>query len=175
MTKPLPATPLKRLPVVLLLCALMPVHAEGDKPEYGIKERAPTTGSLIRKFEVLPGDIPLNLSWEQLSPQDRARFQGNYERMAPGDEPPFPIGGLRTLYGPLAKANRKLQVTGDLFVVATVDATGETTEVRIINQPGSEMGTFAGQLLLLAKFKPAVCQGKPCQMDFPLRFTFLLD
>jgi hypothetical protein len=34
------------------------------------------------------------------------------------------------------------------------------------------MGQFAGTVFLMTRFKPAICKGRPCQMQFPLSLRF---
>lgn len=53
-----------------------------------------------------------------------------------------------------------------------VGADGKVTEVKAIGSPGAEMVQYAGAVLILTKFKPAVCSGRPCRMEFPLRQYF---
>jgi hypothetical protein len=38
-----------------------------------------------------------------------------------------------------------------------------------------DMANFAGKVLLLTAFKPAVCRGRPCRMDFPLMYEFVVN
>ena len=37
---------------------------------------------------------------------------------------------------------------------------------------GPELVQYAGMTVMLTKFKPALCQGQPCKMQFPMVFTF---
>ena len=158
-----------------LFCAVESNAESPPRPEYGIKEEQPRTGSSIRRRAVGPTAIPVNLSYEQLSPEDRARFNENYESIPHGDEPPFPVGGLKIVLEPMYKAQTKLLVRGDLFLVAKIDSTGVAQEVTAIGSPSREMTRFASQVLLLTKFKPAVCTGQPCVMEFPLRMQFKVE
>jgi hypothetical protein len=160
----------------LLSCAVAGAIAQSQdaQPQYGIREEAPKTGSMIRQYSVPPIDIPINLPWDRLAAADRAKFDANYERIEPGDEPPFPVDGLRTLVEPLLKAQQKLLVEGPLVLVATIDAQGQVDQVKIIGAPSAEMAQFAGKVMLLTKFKPAVCGGHACRMQFPLRLDFAI-
>ena len=152
-----------------------PLAQAAPAPEYGIKEDRPRTGSMIRRQMVGPVAIPVHLSYDQLSPEDRAKFNTNYENVAPGDEPPFPTGGLKTILDPLRKAQASLLVEGDLFLVAKVDSSGVPQEVVAYGSPSPAMTQLAARILLLTKFKPAVCGGQPCAMEFPLRILFKLE
>jgi hypothetical protein len=48
------------------------------------------------------------------------------------------------------------------------------SEVKAIGSPSPEMTQFAASVLLLTKFKPAICGGQPCKMDYPFRFAFVM-
>jgi len=156
-------------------CLAEAIAQDQPRPEFGLREQQPGAGSLVRRQVVGPTVIPLNLSYEQLSPQDRARFNGNYEAVPPGDEPPFPVGGLKVILDPIGKAQAKLSVTGNLFVIAKVDSSGVAHEVTAVGSPSPEMTQFASQVLLLTRFKPARCSGQPCAMEFPLRMQFQVN
>jgi hypothetical protein len=145
------------------------------KPEYGIKEDHPSSGSRIRQLAVGPAAVPVNLPYERLSPADRAKFNENYESMPSGDEPPFPQGGLKAVLEPIYKAQVKLLVSGDLFLIARVDANGAAQSVTAVGSPSPEITKFAASVLVLTKFKPAMCSGQPCSMEFPLRMRFKVE
>jgi hypothetical protein len=117
-----------------------------------------------------PG-VAINLPYEQLSADEQQRFKASYERLAEGDEPPFPRQGLKALYDPVLKAQSRFAAGGDLFLVALVGADGKVTEVRTYGSPSVEMTRFASELLLITSFKPAVCGGRACAMEFPLRMA----
>lgn len=144
------------------------------RPENSIREEQPRTGSHIRQ-DVAHSSIPINLPYAQLSPDDRSAFNANYESIAEGDEPPFPLKGLRALIDPIQKAQEKLFARGELFLVATIGPDGKARQVSSYRSPGPEMTNFAAQALMLTPFKPAICSGKPCTMDFPLRMTFRVE
>lgn len=163
---------------ILAACSTTDVASQTQPPpvaEYGIKEAEPRTGSRIRKAVVGPTSIPVNLSYDQLSPETQARFKQNYEEMAEGDEPPFPRGGLKEVLEPIHKAQSKLLVRGDLFLTAKVDASGVAQSVTAIGSPSPEMTKVASHVLMLTKFKPAMCSGQPCSMEFPLRMRFKVN
>ena len=167
---------LPKLVIAIAACLCIGVGAEDrPRPEYSIKEDLPRTGSMIRRPEVGLSNVPLNLSYGQLSPGDRAKFNQQYERIAPGDEPPFPLGGLREIYDPLRKAQAALLVPGNLFLIAKIDGHGATQEVQVIGSPDPKMTKFAARVLLLTKFKPAKCSGQPCTMEFPLCVDFQVE
>lgn len=166
---------MRRIVFLMLLTTMVSAHAQTPDPQYGIKEDWSRTGSAIRRFAVKPSTIPINLPYAQLSPSDRRKVHENYESIAPGDEPPFPAAGLIAILNPLRKAQQKLLVSEELYLVAMVDGSGKVTEVSAFGSQDSAMTKFGAQVLLLTPFKPAVCSGKPCQMQFPLRLDFKLE
>ncbi len=42
------------------------------------------------------------------------------------------------------------------------------TKVEAYEVPDPELAKFAASGLLLTKFKPAICKGAPCKMQYPL-------
>jgi outer membrane biosynthesis protein TonB len=107
-----------------------------------------------------------------MSPEERDAIHRYYEKIETGDEPPFPAEGLRPVHGAVAKAQQKLLVTGQLILLASVGPDGNVTEVKAIGSPSPEMVQAAGSIVAFTKFKPALCKGKPCKMDFPFVFNF---
>lgn len=161
-----------RIAICCLLPALLLEVRAQPYPEYGIKEDQPRTGSRIRQNAVGPTRIAVNLPYERLSPEDKAQLHDYYEHIADGDEPPFPRHGLRAVLDPIRQAQAKLLAEGNLFLIVTVGPDGKAKEVKAIGSPSPEMTRFAAQVLVLTPYKPALCSGQPCAMDFPLRMTF---
>ena len=132
----------------------------------------PRTGTSIRHYAVQGSAIPTNRRWHELTPEQQDQVRKLYEPMPPGSEPPFPADGLKPLYEALAQGQGVLQVSGEVTLVATVDASGEVQQVQVIGERIADMTAFATQVLMSVKFKPGLCQGQPCQMDYPLRIAF---
>jgi hypothetical protein len=165
---------IQTLPFALALAgqALLPLAFAQTRPEYSIREEQVRTGSIVRRILVGPARIALNLPYEKLSEDDRARFHQQYEEIRPGDEPPFPVGGLKSILDPIRMAQQVFLVKDNLFLVARIDSTGKTTEIFSIEASTPQMTKFAAQVLAATKFKPAVCSGAPCAMEFPLQVAF---
>jgi hypothetical protein len=149
--------------------------AQTSTPEHSIKEDEPPLGSRIRRDEVGSTRLPVNRTYQELTPEERAYVNSWYEHVAPGDEPPFPLNGLRSIFDVVRKGQERLLVTGKLYLVATVEPTGKVSTVKAYDSPSPEMVKFASEVLLLTKFKPAVCAGRTCRMDFPLFYTFKVE
>jgi hypothetical protein len=168
-----------RLAAVLLGTGALVAHSgctpQTSNPEYSIKFENPPIGSHIRRDAMRGSPIPINRSYHELTPEQRAIVHRWYESIAPGDEPPFPLDGLKPVHDAIRKVQTKLLVAGELFLIATVEANGEVAQVKAIGSPGPEMTKFASTIVLLTKFKPAVCAGRPCKMDFPLWYVFRVE
>ena len=132
------------------------------------------TGTLLRKQLRWNSSIPLDKTYEQMSAEQKAAFHALYEAMPAGDEPPFPAEGMKPVFSAIKKAQNVLHARGELNMTVTVGPDGKAIKVDDFgNVNKSEMTQFAGSVLLMTKFKPAVCGGRPCTMQFPfnLRLT----
>jgi len=128
------------------------------------------TGTIIRKDIRWDSKIPLNKTYAELTPEQKAELHKMYENLPAGDEPPFPEQGMKPIFSAIKKAQRIRQARGEINMAVTVDAQGNATKVE--DRGGVhdiQMTEIAQQVLLLTKFKPAVCSGQPCTMQF--RFT----
>lgn len=119
--------------------------------------------------------VPLNLRWEQLNDAQKAVVRGWYLDMAAGDEPPYPRAGLRPVIEAVWRGQQRMLETGDLLVVATVDSRGEVQEVQAFGTPNKELVDYISRVVIQTRFKPAVCGGTPCRMDFPLNVKLLVE
>lgn len=150
-------------------CHILPVLAD-EKAKYVLREDTSQTGSSITR-RIITGTTPLNFSYEQLSEEDKLRLRSDYEAMAPDDEPPYPLRGLAPFLKAVHEANRHLGERGKISLTVTVDSEGVPRNVAVYETTSPEMGRFAANVALQQKFKPALCKGKPCTMDFLYEVT----
>jgi hypothetical protein len=152
-----------------------PAPMPSNGPVRLTNEATSTTGTIIRKDLTWSSNIPLNKTYEELSPEEKAEFHALYEAMPPGDEPPFPIHGLRPVFNNIKKGQQIVRARGRLNMIVTVGPDGKAIDVMDMGGVGGvnalEMSRYAGSVLLMTKFKPAICGGKPCKSQFP----FILD
>lgn len=163
------------LPLALCTAGWMNVAQAQEEPkrsQYSIKEDDPPTGSAIRRNAVGSFSVPINKRYDELSSEERQALNRSYEHIDEGDEPPFPAEGLKPLLKAIYAIQGKLLVTGKLFLVADVEPDGHVSQVKAEGSPSAEMTKYAGAALMLTKFKPAVCKGRPCKMQFPLEMIF---
>ena len=164
---------LTRASMLLAIAGLVvPACFAQMSPQYGIKDRDPPIGSNIRRNITEGSHIPINKKYSEMSAEEKEAVRRYYEVMETDDEPPFPAEGLRPIHDAVAKAQQKLLVTGRLVLVASVGPDGNVTDVKAIGSPSSEMVQAAGSIVVLSKFKPALCKGQACKMDYPFIFNF---
>ena len=143
--------------------------------QYFIKQDEPAVGSRIPRRLVEGNQIPINRTYVQLTPEEQHLVKSQYETIADGDEPPFPVDGMKPIYEAIAKIQHKLLAKGLLSMHADIDASGKVTGVTVYQSPDPKLTEAAATVLMLTSFKPAVCSGRPCKMAFPLRVTFKVD
>jgi hypothetical protein len=146
--------------------------AQSAPTDYTIREEEPHHGPHIVRTLLKTESIAVNKRYHELSAEDRAKLHSWWESVPDGDEPPFPAQGLKPIHSAMLKAQYMLSVEGDLYLIATVDSNGNVSQVKAIGSPSPAMTKFAASVIGMTKFKPAICGGKPCQMDYPFSYKF---
>ena len=158
---------------ILCFACLAPVRAADDtQPRYSLKQEQPDLGSNIKRDIVRGSVVPLDKDYAELTSDEKALVKSSYENLGPSDEPPYPIGGPKHIYKMVAAGQQKFLVTGTMTIAVEVDVKGEPASVSVIRSPDAEMTRFVALVLMSQKYKPAVCDGAPCVMQFPLRINF---
>ena len=153
----------------LLVCltAFQPVWANDAE----LMQEEPSTGSSIKKKLVSGGRVPIRQNYEQLSEEHRAYYRSFYNNMPATDEPPFPREGLISIFKPISKVQGSMPVEGDVEMYVTVNSNGHPVKVSVYKTPDPKTTEEIAKVLMLTDFKPAVCAGKPCVMEFPFVVT----
>jgi hypothetical protein len=147
-----------------------PKSATANSPTRAYNAATQSTGTIIKKDIRWNSKVPLEATYGELNDEQRAELLSMYEKLEPGDEPPYPLEGMKPIFSAIKKAQRVLQARGELNMVVNVDAEGKATTVEDRgNVYNAQMTELTQQVLLLTKYKPAVCKGQPCAMQF--RFT----
>jgi hypothetical protein len=147
-----------------------PMSSTASAPSRNYTTPSQDTGTIIKKEIRWESKIPLDKTYEQLTPEQKDELHKMYVSLAPGDEPPFPLDGIKPIFSAIKKAQRIRQARGELNMAVTVGPDGKATKVEDFGGVYDEQMTeIAQQVLLLTKYKPAVCKGTPCTMQF--RFT----
>jgi hypothetical protein len=166
-------SPAQKFAPLLFAVFCVPALAQTSPPEYTIRGEPHTPiGSALRPTLASGGNLPFNKTYDELTVEEKETLNKCYESMGPGDEPPFPARGLKPFYTAVIKVQQKLGVWGMLTLVATVNPEGNVTQVTAIGDFDPEATKVIATILTLTKFKPALCKGVPCQMDYPFRIHF---
>ena len=163
----------------------IPMNQNGPNPMPNAGDvlltNAPTsfTGTILHKDLKWNSKIPLNKTYDQLTPEEKYELTSLYESMPPGDEPPFPIQGMRPVFNNIRKGQKIVRARGRLNMIVSVSPEGKALDV--IDQGGvggvnaREMTQYAQTILLMTKFKPAICSGKPCKSEFPFQLDLAMN
>lgn len=156
--------------LVLTACLCQPGLAQASEPaRYTIKQAQPDTGTRIPKNIVESSTLPLNKSYAELTPAQQAALRGQYVGMAETDEPPFPAKGLGPIFREVAKGQQKRLASGPLVILVNIDERGVAQSAEVVQTPDRELSRYVAAVLMREAFKPALCSGAPCAMQFPLR------
>ena len=131
--------------------------------------RVEEVGSHISGTSGRSDGLPLNRRYAELDASEKARVQAHYEGMPAGDEPPFPADGLLPVFMAIQTGAGKLPPLGSMTLVADVDSTGQVRHVDSFGKVDTEFARFASRVLVATRFKPGVCGGKRCNMQYVLK------
>jgi hypothetical protein len=130
------------------------------------------TGSNIGAHNIGNLSVPANKTYAQLTPEEKMVVKESYEKMAKDDEPPYPLHGPEGIFRASEALQHKLLVRGELDLAVTIDSHGAATTVEVFKSPDAELTKAMASVLMLEKYKPAICKGVPCQMKFPFRVVY---
>jgi hypothetical protein len=98
-----------------------------------------------------------------------------YENMGPNDEPPYPARGYGKLMRSIVSAGTSMQLEGPVDMGVVIGADGRANQVKVYQSPDAKTTTVIANVLMLEKYKPALCDGKPCIQEFPFAIQFTLE
>ena len=123
----------------------------------------------------ISGGYPLKKRYADFTQAEKAALRALYEGMPDTDEPPFPAAGMRSIIDDVAEISGFYKAYGFVSFFVTVDTQGNATQVRIMNAPTNmDAAKAISHVLVNAKYKPAICGGRPCAMEFPARFNLTI-
>lgn len=161
--------------IAVCLFLLSPSAYSSDSAKmYKLLGEAPV-GSNMRPVEA-KSLIPFAKRFHQLSDKQRKIYRTNFPGIEDNEVPPFPLNGFIELYKPIIKGHARTGGGGDLTLLATIDKEGNVDSLAIYSQPSKKLGDLATTVMFNTKFKPATCDGEPCEMqfqfEFPMRHRF---
>ena len=129
------------------------------------------TGSLVPQ-DIIRSAAPFDGRYGDLTPQQKAALADDYENLPAGDEPPYPLYGLRHMIRPVLRYADTAGPVGALVAGVVVDSQGHAGEVTVYRSPDPETARIIAAALSFEQYKPAVCHGQPCRMTYLLRLDF---
>ena len=114
-------------------------------------------------------------TWQELSDSHRKFMRGHYNNMPNEDEPPYPKAGLISIYQPILKIQNRFTGKGKVEMYVTVESSGKPRSVSVYQSPDPDLTREIASVLMLTEYKPAICNGQPCTMEFPLVLTLTID
>ena len=121
---------------------------------------------------VMRGSLPYDRSYEQLSPEQKAVVRAQYDSVGPRDEPPYPKYGLSDVADAVARMPRREPLEGEVILTVHVDERGNAKSVSIYKTPDAKLSNVVAATLTRSKFKPGLCEGRPCAMDYVFKYHF---
>jgi hypothetical protein len=163
------AATLFALPLLWLAAA----QAQETPHQYTLNQDIPETGTNITRAIVRGDRIPLNKRYSELTAEQQRELKSDYAQLHGADEPPFPIDGLAPISRAVANAQGIAFSDGELLALVDVDTQGNARSVSVVRSPNARVASLVTHVLTREKYKPAVCAGQPCAMQF--RFHVLLS
>jgi len=148
------------------LAAALPALAQQS---YSLKETI--VGTMLPQ-PILNSRVPFDRSWGQLTAEQRGLIAADYDSLPAGDEPPYPARGLAHFANYLARYADKREPVGLLVATVGVGPDGKPRDVTVYRTPDPGLVPLVVSMLSSEDYKPAVCHGSPCAMDYLLRVEF---
>jgi hypothetical protein len=134
----------------------------------------PRSGSLsLANRERVSMFVPAEKRYDELMPDQKAKFRAQFSNLADADEPSYPIAGLRPVAEEIVHELAGGSVgKGALFMTVHVDEQGEAKSTAVFDMPDARVSRVVAVVLMKTKYKPAICKGKPCSSEFPFTARF---
>jgi hypothetical protein len=145
-----------------------------DTGVYALKDM-PRIGSHLASDRAT-GPVPPLATWAQLTEPQKNRIRAPYLALAHGDDPPYPLHGRRELSQIIQRLTEKHEgVLGRAAVLVTIGADGKAKNGSVYASTNPTLGTLILQAMMVQKYKPASCQGVPCEMGYALDLDYTVE
>ena len=128
-------------------------------------------GSAIPQ-DIIRSSAPIEGRYSELTARQKAAVASDYESLAEGDEPPYPLYGVHHLLAPVVRYVDADRPLGPLTASVVIDAQGKPGTITIYRSSDQVLTKFVASQLATEEYKPAVCHGQPCEMAYVLRLEF---
>jgi hypothetical protein len=145
---------------------------EAANAKFSLSSANAPVGSHIPN-KIAHGAVPLDLGFDELTPDQQRYVRSYYPALDLGDDPPYPVKGGKELYAGLATLAGRLRLQEDILLYVAVDASGKVTSVTTLGKLDPEIKRAIGTAAGLLKYQPGRCGGQPCQgvVPFNLKLT----
>lgn len=117
--------------------------------------------------------FPPAVTWENLSEVQKNTLRAMYPALERGDDPPYPLYGTRELYQAVLRQTELHDgVFGKVSVLLVVGADGKPKQANIVATTNAQLAKVVATTMMVQKYKPASCQGKPCEMAYPVDLDY---
>lgn len=131
--------------------------------------------SYHKRGMIMSGAIPYDRNYEQLSPEQKAAVRAEYDSVGPKDEPPYPKYGLADVADAVSRMSVRDPIEGEVVLTVRVDERGDAKSVSIYKTPDARLSNLVALMVTRSKFKPGLCEGRPCAMDYVFRYYFKIS
>jgi hypothetical protein len=121
---------------------------------------------------IMRGALPYDRSYEQLTPEQKAVVRAEYDSVGPNDEPPYPKYGLADVADAVSRMSVRDPIEGEVILTVRVDERGDAKSVSIYKTPDARLSNLIALMVTRSKFKPGLCEGRPCAMDYVFKYYF---
>lgn len=144
---------------------------EGAGPAFTLPKRGgPFEMTLQSVIGGAKSSVALGKSYGELTLEEKAVVQTDYPELPAGDEPPFPLGGMKTIFDPIGQGlGYLLKGEGVYEGRLEVDEQGVPLSVSTMQSPNNKTTDFIARVAMLTRFKPSLCNGNPCRGTFKFR------
>ncbi len=119
--------------------------------------------------------VPYTKGYRELTDEQKQVVRSDFPLLQDDEDPPYPLHGPQAIIRAMTQMPQSIARAGVTYLNVKIGADGTPLEVTIVRAPTPEVGNSAGSVLLLSKFTPARCAGKPCAMIYPYRLRFDVD
>jgi hypothetical protein len=155
---------------VIVASAPFTAQAAADgAQQYHVRELL--VGSVLAQ-PIINSQVPFDRPYAGLTSAQKALLSQDYESLPAGDEPPFPLYGVRHTLMPILSYVETWNPVGELVAAVDVDSKGDAISVTVYKSPDQQLTRLASKALALEKYKPGLCKGQPCRMQYVMRLDF---
>lgn len=154
----------------VLIISASSAHASLGLKQYYLKGDA-VTGTRLQSIEAT-SSVPFHKRYEELSLKQQNLVKAKFDNLGVNDIPPFPLKGLKSVYQPIVKANKKFPGSESIKVMLQITSEGDVKNVQVKNSQNRNLIRYLEKSLSKVDFEAAQCNGAACDMQFPVEISF---